>query len=307
MATRTNWKELYTDLQPQAADALRAARIKPEKLTKMADGEILAIEDISDQALEEIRTKFPAGLAEKEATPKKKTTKKEAKTTKPEETATPTDKPEPAKPKAAKKQHSHRYQAALKLVDKNKLYPLAEAVDLLSRLVSTRKLKTVELHVNALKMDGLRGEVKLPHSTGKTQTIEIFSDDTITKLNEGTVNFDVLIATPKDMAKLAKFARILGPRGLMPNPKSGTITDNPQKRADELSKGATLTYKSEPKFPIVHLNLGPASQDIQHLKDNLAAILKDIGIGKIKTAFLSSTHTPSIKLDLTLLQKKAGS
>jgi len=101
------------------------------------------------------------------------------------------------------------------------------------------------------------------------------------------------------MPKLAKFAKVLGPRGLMPNPKSGTVTDNPEKRAKEISAGATIAYKTEPKFPIIHLVLGKTSQKAEELTANLTTILKEIGAAKIKSAYLTTTQTPSLKLDLS--------
>ena len=101
------------------------------------------------------------------------------------------------------------------------------------------------------------------------------------------------------MPKLARYAKILGPKGLMPNPKSGTVTADPEGRAKQLSAGATITYKTEPKFPIIHVTLGKTSQNIDELTANLTALLKEIGLTKITTAYLTANQTPSVKLDLS--------
>lgn len=177
-----------------------------------------------------------------------------------------------------------------------KTYPLSEAVNLLSKFNQNKKTGTVELHINTLDT-GLKGEAPLPHPTGKKQVIEIFSDKTVVKINSGKLDFDILLASPKDMPTLAKYAKVLGPKGLMPNPKNGTLSETPQKRLDQLSKGATISYKTEPKFPIIHLNLGPIDQKPNRLQENIETIIKTIGQTKIKSVFLTSTQAPGIKLE----------
>ena len=300
MAT-TNWNELYTNLPTRTAKALRDARVKPEKLPQMADGEILSLEGVGDAALKAIRNEYPLADIALQPTPKEKETKqkqikkatedkKTTKTKKSKKTDKETPKPTPQK-------RSHRYQYLKKQVDAKKLYPLQDAIKLQLQLSRSRKLKTVELHLN-LTETGLRGEINLPHSTGKTQAIEIFSEKTITKINANNLDFDILLATPKDMPQLARFAKILGPKGLMPNPKNGNLTDKPQQRAEELSSGTTLAYKSEAKTPLLHLNLGSIDQDSDKLSDNIKAVVKKITPLKIKTAYLTTTHTPSTKIDL---------
>lgn len=299
MAT-TNWDQLYTNLPTRAAKALRNARVKPEKLPQMADGEILSIEGIGDAALASIKTEYPtADIADQAIPADKKATKKaieKAKSVK--KTA---KKKEKEIIKTTPRQRSHRYQYLKKQVDPKKLYPLTKAIKLQLQLSSSRKLKTTELHLN-LTESGLRGEITLPHSTGKTQKIEIFSEKTITKINANKLDFDILLATPKDMPQLARFAKILGPKGLMPNPKNGNLIDDPKKRAEELSSGTTLSYKSEPKTPLLHLNLGSITQDSDKLTENITVILKKINLIKIKTAYLTTTHTPSTKIDLSLIK-----
>jgi len=291
--TRTNWKQLYLDLPENVAAILRDKRVKPEQLTGLADGEILAL-NLSDVDLETIRAKYPSSLADAEKK-KRKETEKES----------------PAKLDSAKRSDSHfykyprqvygrsaRYQALAKKINHDQASAPQAALEQI--IASTGKDRGLDLHVNTLET-GLRGEIKVPFSTGKTIRLEIFSDQTITALNNNEFNFDVLLATPADMPKLAKYAKVLGPKGLMPNPKNGTIVADPAARAKQMSSGASVAYKTEPKFPIIHLSLGKTSQKIDELTANLTTILQEIGVAKIKSAYLTSTQTPSVRLDLSAL------
>jgi len=285
MAIKINWKTIYNELPENTAEALRKARLNPEQLAEKTDGEILSIEGLNDTALEAIRAQYPAKITETEEKPIVKT--KDEKT-------------KPAKKSAPKKirHRSKRYQNNLKKIDKNKIYPLKDALETLVQVSNHHKLKTLELHLN-LTESNIRGEVKLPHSTGKEVRIEIFSNPTIAKLNANQIDFDILLASPTDMPKLARFAKILGPKGLMPNPKNGTISENPEKRAEELKKGATVNYKSEAKLPLLHLSVGKINQDTNDLTENISVLLNTIGLKKIKSVFFKTTHSPSLRLDLS--------
>ncbi len=287
--TRIVWKNLYNDLPTHVAEALRTARLKPEQLITKEDGELMAIEGIKEEDVNSIRAIYntdSAPVATKIAT---------------NDTVIASNSeaiPAVETKKASKaKSRSRKYKAMVKQLKKDQLYAIEDGIKLLAELSKATKLKTVELHVNT-RETGIKGELKLPHSTGKVVKIAIFSDKVATEINTGKIDFDILLATPADMPKLAKFARVLGPKGVMPNPRSGTITDNPEKRAEELSSGGTLPYKTEAKFPIIHLNLGSINQDKSDLADNVAEALKGIGLGKIKNAYLSCTHTPSVKLSI---------
>lgn len=283
-AVRINWKNLYNDLPTHVAEALRAARLKPEQLITKADGELMAIEGIKEEDLNAIRAIYTTESAPVATQVAENETKEEI-----QEAV--------AKKILKAKSRSKKYKSMAKMVKKDTLHTTEEAVKVLADLAKNTKLKTVELHLNT-RETGLKGELKLPHSTGKEVKVAIFSDKVAAEINAGKINFDILLATPADMPKLAKFARVLGPKGVMPNPRSGTITDNPTKRAEELTAGGTLTYKTEAKFPIIHLNLGPITQDGKDLVDNINEAIKGIGLGKIKSAFLTCTHTPSVKLNL---------
>ncbi len=282
--TRVIWKNLYNDLPTHVAESLRAARLKPEQIVEKTDGELMAIEGIKEEDVNSIRaiyTTDSAVIATNEASADK---------LKEHADSLPTR-------QIKSRSRSKKYKSMAKQVRRDTLHTAEEAVKVLSELAKNTKLKTVELHLNT-RETGLKGELKLSHSTGKEVKVAIFSEAVAAQINTGKIDFDILLATPADMPKLAKFARILGPKGVMPNPRSGTITDSPTKRATELTAGGTLPYKTEAKFPIIHLNLGPITQNSTDLVDNINEAIKGIGLSKIKSAFLTCTHTPSVKLNL---------
>ncbi len=204
-----------------------------------------------------------------------------------------------AKEKKAKTR-SKRYQEIAKLVDKTKLYPINEAISLVKQTSTTKFDGTVELHVNLNRASlgekpELRGSVSLPHGTGKQVRVVVADDEVLKQVETGKIDFDILVAHPSMMPKLAKVARILGPKGLMPNPKNGTVTDNPEKRVKELSHGQ-VNFKTEPDQPIIHLSVGKVSFPDKHLEDNIHAVIDSVGHGKIVKATLVSTMGPGIKL-----------
>lgn len=189
-----------------------------------------------------------------------------------------------------------RYAVARSQVEKNKDYSLQAALDLLRKVSFARFDGTVELHVNAVST-GLKGEVKLPHSTGKKLRVAIFSDELLKEIESGKLNFDLLVARPSDMPSLVSLAKTLGPRGLMPNPKRGTVSENPEEAANKLSE-AGLQWKTEPKAPLIHLTVGKLSFKDEELIANSTAILKSIGEKNIAAAFLTSSMSPSVRLKL---------
>lgn len=214
---------------------------------------------------------------------------------------------EDAEPKkAAKKKkarvRSSRYQAASEMVDRSKLYPLKEALALLKKTATTKFDATVEVHINIngaiLDKDkpSLSGTINLPHGTGKKRRIAIADEELLKKVAEGKIEFDVLVAHPSMMAALAKVARILGPKGLMPNPKNGTVNADPEKRAKELA-GGEVTWKTEPDHPVIHLSLGKVSYDEAKISENLKTLVKSIGTSKMTKLTLSSSMGPGIKVD----------
>jgi len=189
-----------------------------------------------------------------------------------------------------------KYQKARKSVDKTKTYALDESISLLRKMKYADFDESVELHLNIDK-SGLRGEVDLPHATGKTLRVKIVDDQVIAELEKGKMEFDVLVTHPSFMARLARFAKVLGPKGLMPNPKAGTISQNPEETAKKFAKG-NLHWKAEAKFPLIHQIIGKISGKDAALIDNAKAFLTSVGFPHIKSAFIKSTMSPAVKIDL---------
>jgi large subunit ribosomal protein L1 len=144
---------------------------------------------------------------------------------------------------------------------------------------------------------GLRGEVELPHSTGKTVRVAIVNDTVLEQLAENKIEFDVLVTHPSFMPKLARFAKLLGPKGLMPNPKAGTISPNPEEVAKKFMKG-TLRWKTEPKFPILHQMIGKLSYETKNLSENAQALINAVGKVNIKNVFIASSMGPSVEIEI---------
>lgn len=202
---------------------------------------------------------------------------------------------------------SKKYQAVANLVDKNKVYPLNQALELLPKLKLSTFDETVELHINTLE-NGISGTLTLPHGTGKKTRVAIADpttasgqaqlDELLKKIEKGIVDFDVLIAIPDAMPKLAKVAKILGPRGLMPSPKNGTITNKPDELVKKYEAGQ-ITFKTEPKIPIIHFSVGKLSFGEKKLAENIKTVLLAIQTSRIKKAVLKSTMSPGIKLDVS--------
>ena len=210
------------------------------------------------------------------------------------------------KSKFAKKQtRSNNYNTVAKIIDKNKKYLLKEALEILPSLKIARFDETIELHINTTEQS-VSGNFTLPHGTGKKIRIEIANltedpkhvEEIIKKVEAGKIDFDILLATPDSMPKLAKIARTLGPRGLMPNPKTGTITPKPQEVAKKF-EGGQINFKTESKFPILHLTVGKISFGEEKLFDNIQAAIAAVQTKNIKNITLKSTMSPGIKLDLS--------
>lgn len=217
----------------------------------------------------------------------------------------------PQKPGKAKPR-SKKYQEAVKDLERAKSYPINEALDLVKKVSYSRFTGTLEVHINTAQ-SGIRGLVSLPFASGKKLKILAFgkgaeasgadligSDDLIEEINKGKLGFDLLVTTPEWMPKLAKIARILGPRGLMPNPKNGTITDDLKKAVESFQAGKT-EFKTEPKAPVIHLTLGKLSQPNDELQTNIKTLVQTVGKTRIKKVTLAPTMGPGIKIDLSSL------
>lgn len=201
-----------------------------------------------------------------------------------------------AQKKFKKHIRSNKYLALAKFVDKNKTYSIKEALEILPKLTRNKFDETVELHINTPQV-GLSGSVVLPHGTGKEVRIAIANDAVIAEIEKGKINFDVLLANPAMMPKLAKIAKYLGPRGLMPNPKNATLVKDPQKALGNFKKGQVY-FKTETKAPIMHLTVGKISFGAKKLSENIEALIDAIKKEKIRNVTLKSTMSPGIKLEL---------
>ncbi len=231
------------------------------------------------------------------------------------------------------KPRSKKYQELIKDLDRTKTYSLAEAVDMAKKMSYSKFNATLEAHINTAQT-GIRGLVSLPYAAGRNLRILAFgkgaeqsgadifgSDETIEEINKqslrsndlkrslkssqssdykGKLDFDIIVTTPEWMPKLTKVARILGPRGLMPNPKNGTITSGEAglKKAVEGFQAGKTEYKTESKAPVIHLALGKIDQPNEELIANIKTLYQTIGKSRIKKISLSPTMGPSVKLDL---------
>ena len=217
-----------------------------------------------------------------------------------------TRKPGKAKPR------SKKYLEAIKDLDRSKFYPLTEAVDLVKKVSYSKFDGTLEAHINT-HTTGIRGLISLPYASGKKIRILAFgkgseqsgadvfgSDEVIEEINKGKVNFDLVVTTSDWMSKLAKVARILGPRGLIPNPKNGTITDDLKKAVESFQAGKT-EYKTESKAPVIHLAVGKIDQPTEQLQANVKTLMQTLGKTRVKKLTLSPTMGPSVKVDLSSL------
>ncbi|MBP7768463.1 hypothetical protein KA082_01345 [Candidatus Woesebacteria bacterium] len=201
-----------------------------------------------------------------------------------------------AEEKAAKKKtagRSKKYVAIRSQVDKTKLYDPFAAIELVKRLSYSKFEGTITADL-VVKEGTTQVELTLPHSTGKKIRVAIASDEVIKEIEAGVINFEVLVASRQFVPKLAKLAKILGPKGLMPNPKNGTITENPEAKKAEL-EGGKMTFKAEKKQPVMHITIGKTKMDTQALVENLAAISKALEMKLIRMA-ISATMSPGVKV-----------
>lgn len=188
-----------------------------------------------------------------------------------------------------------KYVEARGNVDRTISYPIEQAVELIKSTSYSNFDGTVTAHIN-LRKEMKPFDVNMPFSTGQSLRVAIANDEILAQLAEGVIEFDVLLTKPDMMGKLAKFARLLGPKGLMPNPKNGTVTSDPEAKKASLMSGA-VTIKPERKAPLMHVRLGKVSQPASELAANLEALLKATGINATKVT-LAATMSPGVKVQL---------
>ena len=224
--------------------------------------------------------------------------------------------------------HGKQYRNALAKFDQYKVYSPKEAMETVKEIASAKFDETVEvsvrLGVDTRKADqNVRGSISLPHGTGKSVRVAVFaegaqaaeaeaagadivgSDDLVAAIQAGEINFDAAIATPPMMAKVGRIGRILGPRGLMPNPKLGTVTMDVAKMVNELKAGR-VEYRAD-RYGICHVPLGKVSFDTQKLVENYGALINELIRVKpstakgryVKSVTFSSTMGPGVKVDTT--------
>ncbi|WP_102349388.1 50S ribosomal protein L1 [Bacillus sp. Marseille-P3661] len=223
-----------------------------------------------------------------------------------------------------------RYQELTKLVDRSKAYPVQEAVELVKKTATAKFDESVEvafrLGVDPKKADQqIRGAVVLPHGTGKTQRVLVFAKgekvkeaeaagadyvgdaEYITKIQQGWFEFDVVVATPDMMGEVGKLGRVLGPKGLMPNPKTGTVTFEVEKAINDIKAGK-VEYRVD-KAGNIHVPIGKVSFDDEKLAGNLQTIVETIQKAKpaaakgtyMKNVAIASTMGPGVKVDVSSL------
>jgi len=222
-----------------------------------------------------------------------------------------------------------KYQAAAKNIEKGKLYSLDEALKLAIETSPVKFDASVEVHVR-LGVDprqadqNIRSTVALPHGTGKDIRVAVFApeddhanakkagadiigdEDFLKQLDKEELNFDILVTTPQHMPKLSKYARLLGPRGLMPNPKSGTVATDVAKAVKE-AKAGKVEYRVD-KQAIVHLSIGKVSFGVEKLSENASAFFTSLNAQKpsslkgvyVKTIAVTTTMGPGIKVESSL-------
>ena len=223
---------------------------------------------------------------------------------------------------------SKRFKKALELVDKKKSYSLKSAVEVLTKFPKAKFNETVDLAfrlgVDPKQSDQMvRGTVPLPHGSGKTVKVLVFTrpgpaadaaraagaefigfEDMIKKCNEGWADFDVAIATPEAMAEVRKLGKVLGPRGLMPNPKTGTVTDDTAKAVKEVKAGR-VEFKID-KAGNVHVPVGKASFAANQIEENARAVIDAVAKAKpnsvkgtyIHSCTISATMSPPVAVDV---------
>jgi len=215
-----------------------------------------------------------------------------------------------AQKKGTVKIRGKKHQEAVKQVNPTKNYPVKEAIELAQKVSYTSFPATIETHIN-IKIKNIRGLVNMPFQSGKQLRVLAFgkgaeesgadiagSENTIEEIETGKLHFDTIVTTPEWMPKLAKVAKILGPRGLMPNPKNGTVTDNLSKAVEEL-KGGKTEYKTENQGQVIHLAIGRTDQKQEEIAANLKALYNAIGRSKVKKIILAPSMGPGVKVDIS--------
>ena len=312
------------------AEIEEAIKCAQAPIMEAPEAEILVIEKTKEVKLAKAGKRSVKAIAEVEAKMEKEARKEKHDTTPQSEDAEAHTKKGP-KPvtRPLIERRGKNYRKMAELVDKTKVYSLTNAMDLAAKTNPSKFDASVEIHVR-LGVDprqadqNIRATVSLPNGTGKTVRVAVFAPETdhaaatkagadvvgddafLKQLDKGEINFDVLIATPQYMPKLGKYARLLGPKGLMPNPKSGSVAANVAKAVTE-AKAGKVEYRVD-KQSIVHLSVGKVSFGAKKLEENATAFFESLKSQKpsslkgvfIKSTSISTTQGPSIKVENTI-------
>lgn len=294
--------------------ATEEAEVTPTEVVEIPAEEVT--EEKSTAKAGKRSAKGIAEAAEKQAKEERKAHADEAKA---EEAEKPKKVVKPARSRLERR--GKNFRKAAEQIEKNKTYKLVEALELATKTSPVKFDATVELHIN-LGVDprqadqNIRDNLMLPAGTGKKVRVAVFDDakvegadvsgiETLTKeIEKGVLNFDVLVTTPAHMPKLGKYARVLGPRGLMPNPKSGTVTNDVAKAVAE-AKAGRVEYRVD-STGIVHVGIGKVSFGAKKLEDNARAVLASIKGNKpasVKSNYVHAIHIattmgPSITVEV---------
>ena len=330
--TKADWLKEAKELKLDVTEKNTVAEITEAIKKASSQQNAKSAKGVGNSAVEQASTAGASGVAKagkRSAKALKETEEKQAKeerkVAKSEEEIKPKEKP--VKPVRSRlERRGKKYRKNAESIDKNKEYSLKDALELAIKTSTTKFDASVELHIR-LNVDpkqadqNVRDSIILPEGTGKTLEVAVLAEDELAKkaksagasitgtdeifklLDKNQINFDVLIAVPELMAKLSKYARILGPKGLMPNPKSGTVTKNVEKAVKE-SLAGKVEYRVD-STGIVHLAIGKASFGTDKLNKNAESIIDSIKTKKpssikgvyVKSIYVASTMGPSIKVN----------
>lgn len=281
-----------------------APQEEPKKVVKTAPAvaaEEVAVEEKAQSASEEKADKAAETTKDSKASApagSKKVEKKSKRATK--------------KEAARKSNRSEKYKKAAEESEKSKRYNVTDAVEKTKAGSYSKFDGTIEVHMNTTNKN-MRGLVSLPFASGRKLTVLAFGkgaeesgadmvgdDEKISAIQKGKVDFDVVVTTADWMPKLAKIAAILGPRGLMPNPKSGTITTDLKKAVLDIQSGK-VEYKTDRNAQTMHLSIGKVSQNSEEIVANVKTLVNSIGKTRIKKVVLAPTMGPGVKVDMNSL------
>ena len=316
-------------LGPKALDEIKRVLSNPTEAASPANDASTKAKDFETEETAKAGKRSAKAQRENAAKAEKEARKQDE----PDETTQIKRGPVPV-PRPRHERHGKKYRNAAKQIDRSKEYPLDEAVRLAVAASTVKFDATVELHVK-LNVDpkqsdqNIRETVSLPHGTGKTLRVAVFApsdaqakareagadfvgeSELLDKLGKEDVDFDVLIATPELMSQLGRFAKLLGPKGLMPNPKSGTVTKNVA-AAVKAAKAGRVEFRID-KQAIVHVGIGKVSFGPEKLVDNARTVLdalKNAKPSSVKTQYVSSiylttTMGPSVAVETAALTSSA--